>query len=142
MDLTTMILACSMYANNNTVNAMVEINSKNNPYVISGQVFPSESAALQKAQALKNSGQLFEIGLMQIPSFWLQQNPVNLRDLLRPCKNMVLATQILNKLTNDCDGSESCALSLYKTNDKSAGLDYAEQITNYAQAHPFVVPKK
>lgn len=142
MDLVTMILACSVYPNNNIVNAMVEINSQNNPYVISGQVFNTESAALQKANELKNAGSAYEIGLMQIPSFWLQQNPVSSTELLRPCKNMVLATQILNKLTTDCNGSESCALSLYKTNDQSAGLAYAEQVLSYAQSHPLVVPKK
>ena len=140
MDLVTLVLACSVYPNNSVVNAMVEINSHNNPYMISGQPFKTESQALIKASGLKDSGASFEIGLMQIPDFWMSQNPTDLDDLLRPCKNMVLATQILNKLVGECDGSESCALSMYKTNDKTAGLDYATQVLDYANIHPFVAP--
>jgi len=140
MDLVTLVLACSVYPNNSVVNAMVEINSQNNPYMISGQLYKTESQALAKANALKDSGASFEIGLMQIPDFWLSQNPTNLDDLLRPCKNMVLATQILNKLVDECNGSESCALSMYKTNDKAAGIDYATQVLNYADTHPFKAP--
>lgn len=140
MDLLTMILACSVYPNNAVVNAMVQINSQNSPYMISGEPFKTPEKALAKVDQLKASGQAFEIGLMQIPDFWLGQKPVSLNELLRPCKNMVLATQILNKLTDECDGSETCALSLYKTNDKSAGLSYATQVVEYAKSHPVVPP--
>jgi hypothetical protein len=119
---------------------MVQINSQNNPYVISGEPFNTSSEALAKADQLKAAGSAFDIGLMQIPDFWLQEKPVSLHELLRPCKNMVVATQILNKLVAECEGSESCALSMYKTHDKMAGLSYATQVMDYATAHPFVAP--
>jgi hypothetical protein len=140
MDLVTLVLACSVYPNKSVVNAMVEINSQNNPYMISGEPFKKESQALARVNQLKDSGASFQIGLMQIPDFWLLQKPVSTGELLRPCKNMVLATQILNKLMDDCNGSETCALSMYKTNDKTAGLDYATQVLDYANMYPFVTP--
>jgi hypothetical protein len=140
MDLLTMILACSVYPNNAVVNAMVEINSQNTPYMISGQPFKTEAHALARVDQLKAAGQNFDIGLMQIPSVWLANQPESLHELLRPCKNMVLATQVLNKLTDECGGSESCALSMYKTNDKTAGLDYATQVIEYASTHKVVPP--
>lgn len=140
MDLVTMILACSVYPNKAVVNAMVEINSQNNPYAISGQPFKTERQALAQVDQLKAAGQDFDIGLMQIPSMWLVNQPVSLHELLRPCKNMVLATQILNKLTDECNGSETCALSMYKTNSQTAGLDYATQVIDYANSHKFVTP--
>lgn len=140
MDLLTMILACSVYPNNAVVNAMVEINSQNNPYVISGQPYKTREQALAQVDQLKAAGQPFEIGLMQIPEFWLGQKPDSLNELLRPCKNMVVATQILNKLTDECNGNESCALSMYKTNSKTSGLDYANQVLTYASSHPIKRP--
>jgi hypothetical protein len=140
MDLVTMILACSVYPNNSVVNAMVEINSQNNPYVVSGEPFKTSAQALAKVDQLKAAGASFEVGLMQIPDFWLQEKPVSFHELLRPCKNMVVATQLLNKLVDECQGSETCALSMYKTNDKADGLNYATQVMDYATAHPFVAP--
>lgn len=140
MDLLTMVLACSVYPNSAVVNAMVEVNSQNNPYVVSGQPFETRQSALARVDQLKAAGQSFDIGLMQIPDFWLTGKPVSMNELLRPCKNMVVATQILNKLLKGCDGSQTCALSMYKTNDRSAGLSYADQVLSYADAHPVVPP--
>ncbi len=140
MDLVTLVLACSVYPNNAVVNAMVEINSQNNPYVVSGQPYKTREQALAQVDQLKAAGQSFEIGLMQIPDFWVTNKSASMNELLRPCKNMVVATQILNKLLNECNGSQTCALSMYKTNDKSAGLSYADQVITYADAHPFVAP--
>jgi len=140
MNLMTMILACSVYPHNSIVNAMVDINSQNNPLVISGEVYKTPEQALIQAKALQAGGTAFDIGLMQIPSIWLKEKPVSLNELLRPCKNMVLATQILNKLNDECHGDQTCALSMYKTGDKDAGLAYANQVIDYASAHRFVAP--
>lgn len=140
MNLVTMILACSVYSNQSIINAMVETNSQNNPWVISGQPYKTEQKALDAAQKLQAEGTPFQIGLMQIPDFWLENKPVSLKELLRPCRNMVVATQILNGALDSCNGSETCALSKYKTGDDTSGLDYANQIIQSAQAHPFVAP--
>jgi hypothetical protein len=141
MDLMTMILACSMYSDNAVVNAMANQNSNSNPLVISGKPFPTEQAALDYAKQLQTQGKTFYIGLMQIPSFWFPDYNVSLKELLRPCKNIVIATQILIKTQEACaDNSQTCALSMYQTNDPQAGLDYANQILQYSSDHPFVPP--
>jgi len=141
MDFMTLILACSMYSDNAAVNAMVNLNSNGNPLEISGKPFPSENAALAYAKQLQAQGQTYYVGLMQIPSFWLPDYNVTLRELLRPCKNVVTATQILINTTEKCPGgSQTCALSMYQTKDPQAGLDYANQILQYSTDHPFVPP--
>ncbi len=140
MNLVTLILACSVYSNHSVVNAMVETSSQNNPWVISGQPYKTEQQALNAAQKLQAEGTPFQIGLMQIPDFWLKSKPVSLKELLRPCRNMVEATQILNGALDSCNGSETCALSKYKTGDATSGLDYANQIIQSAASNPFVAP--
>jgi hypothetical protein len=140
MNLVTLIMACSVYTNQSIINAMVEANSQNNPWVVSGQPYKTEQQALDAAQKLQAAGAPFQIGLMQIPDFWLKNKPVSLKELLRPCKNMVIATQILNGTLDSCNGSEPCALSKYKTGDETSGLDYANQIIQSASDHPFVSP--
>ncbi len=140
MNLVTMILACSVYSHQSIVSAMVEANSQNNPWVISGQPYKTEKQALDAAEKLQAAGTPFQIGLMQIPDFWLKNKSVSLKELLRPCRNMVEATQILNGALDSCNGAEACALSKYKTGDETSGLDYANQIIESASAHPFVAP--
>jgi hypothetical protein len=141
MDFMTLILACSMYSDDAMVNAMVNVNSHGNPLVISGKPFTSENAALNYAKQQQAQGKTYYVGLMQIPSFWLPNYDVTLRELLRPCKNVVVATQILIDATEKCpDGSQTCALSTYQTKDPQAGVDYANQILQYSSDHPFVPP--
>jgi len=144
MDLLTMVLACSAFSDNSVASAMAEINSKNNPLVISGKPFSSEKKALDYVEQLKAQGTSFEIGLMQIPNRLLDNSPipVSMKELLRPCKNMIVATQLLNqfKFTPECNGSTACALSMYKSGDPQTGLDYANQVIQYAQDHPVIPP--
>jgi hypothetical protein len=140
MDLVTMILACSVYPDNSIINSMVQANTQNNPLVISGQPYKTAQEALNTAKKLRDENTSFEIGLMQIPDSLIKNKPVSMSELLRPCKNMLIATQILNQLQLECNGSEACALSKYKTGDAQSGLDYANQIIQYAQEHPFVPP--
>lgn len=140
MDLVTMILACSLYPDNAILNAMVELNSQNNPLMVSGKPFKSAKTAEVYVQAKQASQAAFEIGLLQIPSQWVAHRPVSIEELLRPCKNMIVATQILNETQLKCQGDVACALSLYKTGDPQAGLNYAQQIIQYASEHPFKMP--
>ena len=142
MNLVTLVLACSVYSNNSVVNAIVEQDSQNNPLMISGQLFKTPESALGNIQVLQKTNSPVYIGLMQIPNFWLDKKPVTARELLNPCKNMVFATQLLNKLNVDCNGVQTCVLSEYKTGDKNAGLTYANHIMQYASDHPFVPPAK
>jgi hypothetical protein len=151
-----MVLACSLYPDNSIANAMVQVGSQNNPLTITitdnGQnttkTFKTEAAALSYANQEIAQGHSVNIGLLQIPNSWITKYPAsmgaNVLGLLRPCKNMVVATSILNDATEQCasvDGDQTtCALSVYHTGSPTAGLDYAKQVIDYAVAHPFVKP--
>lgn len=156
MNLVTMVLACSLYPDNSITNAMVEIGSQNNPLTITiaenGQAitktFKNEADATSYVNKQIAQGHNVNIGLMQIPNNWITKYPASMdasvSGLFRPCKNMVVATDLLNDATEQCASNEgdktACALSVYHTGSPTAGLDYAKQVMAYADAHPFIKP--
>lgn len=158
MNLVTMILACSLYPNNSITNAMVQVGSNNNPYTIStiitdGQTntktFKTAATAVSYASAEIAKGQNINVGLLQIPESWLAKYPASmdasLSGVMRPCKNMFIATDILNQATEQCagqtgDDKTACALSIYHSGSPTAGLDYAKQVMAYAAEKPFIKP--
>lgn len=150
MDLVTMVLACSLYADNSIPYAMIQTETQNNPLVVTvdghTKTFKTIPAAIQYTNAQIKLGKNLEIGLMQIPSRWLPGIGAHASDLFRPCKNLVVATQILEKLRLQCQSLaannpntdiQACVLSLYKTKNLQNGLPYAYQIVQYAKLHPF-----
>lgn len=151
MDLITMIMACSLYANNSIVNAIVQVGSKNNALAITQdgvdpKTFKTTDEALKYANSELEQKHPINIGLMQIPSYWLPKHHTTVAELLAPCKNIVMATQILNHAVSECTDlqaeqpnldMDACTLSIYKTGDPQAGLDYAHTIMDYAQQHSF-----
>lgn len=149
MDLVTMVLACSLYSDNSITNAMVQVGSQNKPLTVatanaSPMSFTTPAQAAQYSNSQMQQGNAVAIGLMQIPSLWLKHAEVTPTDLFLPCKNMVFATKVLNNAVAECsqnaDAStnvQACALSMYKTGDAHAGLDYANTVLNYASSHPF-----
>lgn len=144
MDLLTMVLTCSAFSDNAVTSAMAELGSHKNPWVVSGKPFTSEKKALEYIQQLEAQGTSFEVGLMQIPDRDLKNRPipVSYKELLKPCKNMIEATQLLNQYLYqpECNGSVACALSVYKSGDPQSGSDYANQVIQYAASHPVVPP--
>jgi hypothetical protein len=159
MDLITTIVICSMYHNNNIVNAIIQngTGSEQNPLAIGivkqvgqpGKIktdFKSSQEASDYAKAALAQGEHLEIGKMQIPSGWqskLSQYGLTLDDLLFPCKNIAVASDLLNQAEAYCAtitsaGTERdlCTLSFYKTGDPKAGLSYAQKILDYATAYP------
>ncbi len=150
MDLVTMILACSLYTDNSIVNAMVQVGSQNRPLTVSvdgsaAKSFTSPSQAVNYSMQKLQQGQTIDIGLLQISSIWLKSNAINLSEQFHACKNMVTATKILNTAMDQCSNMSNpavtdpkiCALSIYKTGSAQAGLDYANAVLSYAEAHPF-----
>lgn len=149
MDLVTLILACSLYADNSVPYAMVGVESKNAPWLLTvdnqAKKFKTESEAVSYTKAKIAEGKKVNIGLMQIPSQWLPEVRADVRDLYRPCKNMVIATQIMNKLYLQCQtlaaqkptiNIQACMLSLYKTGDTQAGVLYANKVLRFVDKHP------
>ena len=151
MDLVTMILACSLYADNSVVNAIVQTGSQNQPFTVTtvdgeSKTLPSAEGATSYAKEQMNNGKNIEIGLMQIPSRWIEQNHLNLNDMFKPCKNIVMATQALLQAHEQCatmqteppvKDNQACTLSVYKSGDPNAALNYASKIMAYAGDHPF-----
>ncbi len=150
MDLITLVLACSLYADNSIPYAMIQVESKNNPLAVNvdndAKHFKTESDAIAYTQAKIAQGKTVNIGLMQIANQWLPEMGAHAADLFRPCKNMVVATQIMNKLQLQCQtlartnpnlNVQTCMLSMYKTGNTQNGLAYANNIIAYAAKHPF-----
>lgn len=150
MDLVTLVLACSLYADNSIPYAMIQTGSENKPLVVSVDndqtLFKTESEAIAYTQAKIEQGKTVNIGLMQVSSQWLPEMGAHAADLFRPCKNLVVATQIMNKLHLQCQtlvkrnptfSIQTCMLSLYKTGNTQNGVAYADNIIDYATKHPF-----
>lgn len=150
MDLITLVLACSLYADNSIPYAMIETGSKNDPLVATvdneSKHFKTTSKAITFTQKQIAQGKIVDIGLMQIPSQWLPKVGAHADDLFRPCKNLVVATQIMNKIRLQCQtlaernptlNLQTCMLSMYKTGNTQNGLDYANTVIDYAKKHPF-----
>lgn len=150
MDLVTLVLACSLYADNSIPYAMIQTSTQNNPLIVTSdaisKTFQTVPAAVQYTRSQIAQGKTIDIGLMQISSQWLPEIGAHASDLFRPCKNLVVATQILEKLRLHCQSIainkpntniQACMLSLYKTKSPQNGLAYAKQVLHYAKAHPF-----
>lgn len=150
MDLVTLILACSLYADNTVPYAMVQAGSGNKPLFVTvdnqSKQFKTESEAIAFTQTKIAQGKKVNIGLMQISSQWLPEVGAHAADLFRPCKNMVIATQIMNKLRLQCQtlaahnptlNVQTCMLSMYKTGNTQTGIPFANTVIAYADNHPF-----
>lgn len=152
MKLITMIMACSLYHDNSIVNAIVETGSRNNPLQITTLLdngvphvttVPSPAAGAAYVNKELASGRDVYIGLMQIPSGWLEKykHQVSIQELFRPCKNMVVATSIMNHAAEVCtkrlERDPRCDLAVYRTGSMtSAGQAYADTVLAYAKEHP------
>lgn len=150
MDLITLVLACSLYSDNSIPYAMIQTGSEDNPLVVMVDAktkhFKTISEAITFTQKQMTQGKKVDIGLMQIPSQWLPEVGAHAADLFRPCKNLVVATQILNKTRLECQNLaklnstiniQTCMLSMYKTRTTQNGLAYANTVIDYAAKHPF-----
>lgn len=150
MDLVTLVLACSLYTDNSIPYAMIQTGTQNNPLVVTvdddTKTFKTIPVAVKYTHTQIALGKNLEIGLMQIPNRWLPEIGAHASDLFRPCNNLVVPTQILEKLRFKCQSIvannptidiQSCVLSLYKRKNLQNGLTYATQVIEYAKIHPF-----
>jgi type IV secretion system protein VirB1 len=153
MDIVTMILACSLYPDNSIVNAMAQTSSHDKPFIVTvsngagidsgvGNSFASAEQAARYATEQIKQNHTIDIGLLQIPSLWLKHYQTIPAELFLSCKNMALATKLLNDAETKCSqmsntDTRACALSMYKTDSPTAGLAYASTVINYAKNHPF-----
>lgn len=157
MDLFTTVMICSMLPNNAMVNAVIKTDAGQNPLAVAvvrqaGQMqstkkdFKNANEASNYAKQQLATGQHVNIGMMQIPSGWLDKlsnQGVHLDDLWLPCKNVAMGSDLINQAESYCATQgyhnverDQCALSFYRTGDTKQGIDYAKQILSYAAAHP------
>lgn len=153
----TLLMACSLYQDNATTNAMIMLGSDNNPLAVTVVAAdgtrqtrtnfkkPKDAAAYAEQQI--QQGANVELGLMQIPSSWLSKmgERVAVEDLFRSCKNVLIGSEILNRALEHCahDSTDKnnlrvCALSIYKAGNEADAKEYAQQVLNYAAMHPLV----
>ena len=152
MDIFTMIMACSLYPDNSITNAVIQVSSGGKALAVTSiaadgtvtnkDTFKNAAQAAQYAQSAIDKGDQVAIGLMQIPYKWLPlyQGRASLEELFRPCKNMVIATDALNKAARQCREEDeldsTCALSVYRTGERKQGIAYAEAVLKYAAENP------
>lgn len=156
MNLFTTIMICSVFHTNSITNAMIITGSNANPLAVTPIIdgkpaktrvdFKTPEQAAAFAQQQLTAGIPVDIGMMQISSVWLDKinkRGVTLVDLLRPCKNLAVGTDLLNEAeaycatqTDSVDERDNCALSFYKTSNPTQGLAYATEIQAYAKTHP------
>lgn len=150
MDLVTLILACSLYTENSIPYAVIQTGSMNKALLVTvdnrAKQFKTESSAINYTKAKIAQGKKVNIGLMQVSSQWLPEIGADAASLFRPCKNMVIATQIMNKLRLQCQtlasrnptlNVQTCMLSMYKTGNTQSGITFAKKVIAYAANHPF-----
>ena len=147
-----MIMACSLYPDNSITNAVIQIGSGGNALAVTSvasdgavtkkDAFKNAAQAAEYAQSAIDKGDQVAMGLMQIPYKWLPlyKGRTSLEDLFRPCKNMVIATDALNKAARQCREEDeldsTCTLSVYRTGERQQGVAYAEAVLKYAAEHP------
>jgi len=152
MDIVTLVMACSVFQNYSITNAMIQVGSHNNILMVtpaSGNptIFPNADQAVNYITQQTAQDNEVDIGITQLPSRWLKTYQLTPAEIIKPCKNVVVATEVITQMWEKCghivsdpsnpDQVQACALSMFKTGDPQAGLDYARQIMSYADAHPF-----
>ena len=114
MDILTAILACSLYADDGLVRAIVQSTSLSNPYAVL-DVAQEESIddpppplprtvedALTRLNEIRERGGTPLVGLMQVPPEWAVLFGREPRDLLDPCINLSIGTARLSEFDREC----------------------------------------
>lgn len=143
--------ACGPTVHPHTTAAIIQVESGGDPLAIGNNtrksgIHPhSREDAVRSADEFLHQGHRLDIGLMQINSRWLKVYDITPTDLLDPCFNIVIGTQILTDnyarySTSSGDQATSLqrALSAYNTGSPTAGGSYVKRV--YAAAgRPFTV---
>lgn len=143
--------ACGSTVHPHTTAAIIQVESGGDPLAIGNNtrksgIHPhSREDAIRSADEFLHQGHSLDIGLMQINSRWLNVYGITPSDLLDPCFNIVIGTQILtdNYTRYSLSSREQAttlqrALSAYNTGSPTAGGAYVQRV--YAAAgHSFTV---
>ena len=110
MDVLAVILACSLYPDDNLVRVLVEVQSSGNVYFVgdlttlkSKDTLGSADAALRFAEELRAHGGR-PVGLLGIPLEWASRYGRAPRDLFDACINVAVATAAMAEYEDRCSG--------------------------------------
>jgi len=111
MDLLAVILACSLYPDDNLVRVLVGVQSSGNVYFVgdlatlkSKDTLGSADAALRFAEELRAHGGR-PVGLLGIPLEWASRYGRAPRDLFDACINVAVATAAMAEYQDRCSGA-------------------------------------
>ncbi len=107
MDIATAILACSLYADDMMVGAIADSGSHGNTYFVhvatAGGIGTVDDQPRSLAEAMARAGDTkatagrMALGLMSIPTEWLDSFGRPLRDAFDPCVNIAIGTAMLSQ---------------------------------------------
>lgn len=152
MDIITLVMSCSLFQDYSITHAMIQTASRNTTLMVTPKdggaiTFPTANQAVDYIEQQIEDDNVVNIGVTQIPSDWLATYKVTPAEIIRPCKNVAIASQIIVEMWDKCghivsnpsdaQQVQACALSMFRTGDPQAGLAYANRVMNYAKAHPF-----
>jgi len=121
MDLLTAILTCSLYASDDAlVRAIAEGPSGKNPYLVLDPVADSaeadpppppkgEAEATARAKDLTAKGARPLLGLLELPSAWIDLFGRPLSSAFDPCTNIAIGSAMLSEFDFECRGARAAA---------------------------------
>ena len=113
MDILTAVLACSLYADDNLVRAIVQSTSQSNAYAVVDPLEDrdalepsppprSRDEAIARLADIQARGGAPLLGLMQIPVRWAERFGRDAGDLFDPCINLSVGTAMLSDFSQQC----------------------------------------
>jgi len=112
--------------------AIAGVESGLRPWVlnIEGQPFrfDSKEEALAKAREAWAAGQSFDVGLMQVNSWWLQRYDIFLEAALDPLANIYFGGWILKQEIDRHGGDLRAAIGAYHSPNPARASHYADQV--------------
>jgi hypothetical protein len=109
MDVLTMILACSLYPDDQLVRVLVDVAGRDNPYFVGDakrldtyERASSLEEGLKIIQEIARKGGRPAVGLMGIPISWAGRFGVRDAALFDPCTNIAVGTAMLSQFVQEC----------------------------------------
>ncbi len=136
MELLALVQECAPAVEQETLAALVKVESGFNPYaigIVNGRLVrqpKNKEEAIATAQALEAAGWNYSLGLLQINKHNLPTYNLTISEAFNPCANLRVGAQILNechnrakKETKDKRQALSMAFSCYYSGNFKTGFD-------------------
>jgi soluble lytic murein transglycosylase-like protein len=123
--------------NSNILKSIATVESRKSPYVINidgrGKFYANKQEALTELRQL-NINNSFDIGIMQINTFWFRIHNIPPEMGYNPCFNIHLGAYILAYELYRADGDLNIAIGRYHSPNLTRGKQYREKVNSiYSQ---------